>query len=499
MKDNLNVLQLICQGLRHKAQIVENYLEANDIDIAIFNETKITARRQVKFSRWHIAAKINHRWHGTLICTRKVVSYSEEASNSTDEYEYIRLKTGDLTITAAYVQPEKSIPTTELLTTSTKEHLIVGDLNAHNTSWGSNRTNDMGEVVEDLLDKGYVLLNDGKATHSKGGMLDLHLGNNSLAKKWTSFTVGQTISDHHCTISSFGLKEVKPHSTKINWKKYRKETVRKMERMSLAGKEPPETKDEVNELTTKIEEIISFAKRRSSQRNHKTSLPKEIVELMKEKKRLRRKLQNLTRNDMKTSLEFLNTRSKVNRIGKEIKTKMKERRETEHKRIISYANQSENPALFWTAMKQLLNEKKQHQPTDLEVNGTKLTSNQQKSAAFATHLASCNSIYPTTNAWSNQLEEDDFPLEHSEMTEELKGNLALEVEELEKILAGKKTKSAPGIDGVTYKDLKKAPLELKELICQLITSCPWLSTTPVRWKQTIVKTAQKLPTTDRSA
>ena len=101
----------------------------------------------------------------------------------------------------------------------------------------------MGEVVEDLLDKGYVLLNDGKATHSKGGMLDLHLGNNSLAKKWTSFTVGQKSSDHQCTISSFGLKEVKPHPTKINWMKYRKETVRKMERMSLAGKEPPKTKD----------------------------------------------------------------------------------------------------------------------------------------------------------------------------------------------------------------------------------------------------------------
>ena len=77
------------------------------------------------------------------------------------------------------------------------------------------------------------------------------------------------------------------------------------------------------------------------------------------------------------------------------------------------------------------------------------------------------------------------------MTEELKGNLALEVEELAKILAGKKTTSAPGIDGVTYKDLKKAPLELKELICQLITSCLWLSTTPVRWKQTIVKMIPK--------
>ena len=163
---------------------------------------------------------------------------------------------------------------------------------------------------------------------------------------------------------------------------------------------------------------------------------------MREKKRLRRKLQNLTRNDLKTSLEFLNTRSKVNRIGKKIKTKMKERRETEHKRIISNANQSKNPALLWTAMKQLLNEKKkQHQSTDLEANGTKLTSNQQKSAAFATHLASCNNIAPTTNAWSNQLEEDDFQLEHSEMTEELKGNLALKVEELEKILAGRRRRS----------------------------------------------------------
>ena len=80
-------------------------------------------------------------------------------------------------------------PTREVHTsnrTTHHKHVLVGDINAHKTSWGSNRTNDMGEVVEDLLDKGYVLLKDGKASHSKGKMLDFHLGNSSIAK-WTGF------------------------------------------------------------------------------------------------------------------------------------------------------------------------------------------------------------------------------------------------------------------------------------------------------------------------
>ena len=76
-------------------------------------------------------------------------------------------------------------------------------------------------------------------------MLDFHLGNRSIAKKWTGFTVGQRISDHHCTISSFGLMEVKPQQTKINWMKYRKEALMKMEIMSLAGREALKTKNEV--------------------------------------------------------------------------------------------------------------------------------------------------------------------------------------------------------------------------------------------------------------
>ena len=71
-----------------------------------------------------------------------------EANVYTDEYEFIRPRTGELTITAAYVQPEKMfIPETELLITNTKAHLIIGDLKAHNTSWGANRTNEMGDVV----------------------------------------------------------------------------------------------------------------------------------------------------------------------------------------------------------------------------------------------------------------------------------------------------------------------------------------------------------------
>ena len=135
--------------------------------------------------------------------------------------------------------------------------------------------------------------------------------------------------------------------------------------------------------------------------------------------------------------------------------------------------------------------KKQPQPKDLVVNGMKLTTNQQKCEAFANHLANCNRINPTTNAWSNKLEQDPFHLERSAMTEDLKENLAIRVDELERILKDKKSKSAPGVDGITYKDLKNAPTELKELICQLINGCLWLSTTPERWKQTIVKMIPK--------
>lgn len=69
--------------------------------------------------------------------------------------------------------------------------LILGDFNAHSTTWGCSRTNDAGRRIEDLLlNNTYVLLNTGASTHfnARNGTfsaIDLSICSPNLATRLT--------------------------------------------------------------------------------------------------------------------------------------------------------------------------------------------------------------------------------------------------------------------------------------------------------------------------
>ena len=488
---SFKILQLNCQGLRNKVQEIEHHLERNQIDIAIFNETKITKKTQVNFTGWNIAALTLNEHHGTMICTKKGTNYTEEITEQTDEYDFIRVRVENLTITAAYVRPEANIDTYKLMETTTKDHIIVGDLNAHNTEWGGKKTNQMGETVAEILEEDYILLNDGNPTHEKGGMLDYHIASKQLTKKFSSFKVDTKISDHFTTISSFGNTHLQPPPTKIIWKKYRKEVHRRTLRLKLDTIEEPGTLEEAEELARKVEETITIAKRRSAKTKNRTTLPKKIINLMTEKRKLRRQQQTLVRNNNKNSLEYLDLRYKVNRITKTIRMELKRMKADKDELMIKNASQTGNPTLFWKSVKKLLQSETQTPDSSITVNGKKLESNQEKAEAFANHLSNCNTINSSTNHWTNELERNPLQLTEDTLTDELREELTLNVEEMDKMLNAKKLRSTPGEDGITYSDLLQAPEVMKKTICKLITGCLWIGITPHRWKRTVVKMIPK--------
>ena len=136
MTDRLKVLQLNCQGLNN-----QNYLETLDADIVILNETKVTNKDKVKFSRWNVAASVEDPHHGTLVCSKKGITYVEEEKEKAMDNDYIRIKFNKLTVSAVYVKPDCHIPKTKLNAHFTTEHLIIGYINAHNKNWGSSKDN----------------------------------------------------------------------------------------------------------------------------------------------------------------------------------------------------------------------------------------------------------------------------------------------------------------------------------------------------------------------
>ena len=77
--------------------------------------------------------------------------------------------------------------------------MIVGDFNAHNPLWGSDKVAEKGKVVEDLLSNlNFCILNDGSNTY-------LHPGNGSYSSTDLTLVDLSLLLDFYHRGSSSGL------------------------------------------------------------------------------------------------------------------------------------------------------------------------------------------------------------------------------------------------------------------------------------------------------
>ncbi|KAG5832008.1 hypothetical protein ANANG_G00286560 [Anguilla anguilla] len=123
-----------------------------------------------------------------------------------------------------------------------------GDFNAHNTLWGSDKTDYNGQVVEELLDgKHLVCINDGRNTRidvntGKESVIDLTLVTNTLARlcEWDVYQEGTIGSDHYPIYSKINIVMV--HNTentggkwifgKANWGNFMTESGKHLQQIS---------------------------------------------------------------------------------------------------------------------------------------------------------------------------------------------------------------------------------------------------------------------------
>lgn len=115
-----------------------------------------------------------------------------------------------------------------------------GDFNAHNTLWGSGKSDNNGQVIEELLNDGnLVCLNDGKKTRvdvrtGKESVLDLTLVSNRIAAKcdWEVYEKGTIGSDHHPVLCKINVTLTMSKENrsgrwvfgKANWGKFKEES-----------------------------------------------------------------------------------------------------------------------------------------------------------------------------------------------------------------------------------------------------------------------------------
>ena len=193
-----------------------------NIDIIVLQETLVTDPEKLKLSGYNaFATPQTDENRGLAILVRntiptKMVNNPIFCGDRVEvmAVEIILLDTS-LTIYNIYRnQANINLDLTQLFTTSiTHPTIILGDFNAHHPILNSNRITEEGEHIAYTLDQfpEMALLNNGQATHVRGGRLDLSFINTNL-RQHTTWQIDQSIcqSDHFAVNIKLDLPQLPP-------------------------------------------------------------------------------------------------------------------------------------------------------------------------------------------------------------------------------------------------------------------------------------------------
>ena len=248
-KPQIKIVYWNCRSLANKRADLANFTEQqNKPEIICLQETRLKKNSKLKFIDY-----IEHRQEadqnspGLSILTRQGINLRPIENKTgpflnTQVVEIYASKT-QFFLTNAYlrVNPQGHISASDLRTLlDRKNHILVGDLNAHSPTWGNHKTDWAGRILEEeALDLGSIIYNTGAPTRlaanqqQKDTAIDLTILSNDFTYPTIDWEVTQDTmgSDHWpCITTLIGLttdsnEDMPPlrfNTKKADWTKYRK-------------------------------------------------------------------------------------------------------------------------------------------------------------------------------------------------------------------------------------------------------------------------------------
>lgn len=215
---NLKILQINIRSILNKKDILEEYLDRNNIDIALISETWLKPNSIINFKNYNIFCK--HRrdgYGGVAILAQKYLLYKDFKTEN-----YTPIETVEVTFSlikkqvkfiSMYVPPnaclrklkeqvKKLIDECE----GDKKVIIGGDINAHDCLWERNSVNDKkGKVwANAILNSGLVVLNNGDHTYQNlsrnyTSAVDVTLMSTELSQN-TEWKICENLTSDHFAI-----------------------------------------------------------------------------------------------------------------------------------------------------------------------------------------------------------------------------------------------------------------------------------------------------------
>ena len=494
---SINVLYWNANGLADKMLAFYNFLSTQHVDIACIQETFLKPNSKIDSHPdyiMHRFDRVDRPKGGVAIIVKRNLKHELQPSYDTKLMECIGIKvsindTVSCHVISVYLPggtPRKDIDEhfkddINKLTSIGGNYYICGDFNAKHREWNCNVANKAGTILQDMSGEFMIYHPDSPTYYpedpnKRASTIDLMLSNSSLDT--SELTSTEPISDHCAVYFQIRASNVNRHKhtsyrydyKSANWKRYRSHITHNIEDSVLEN--PYSTTEEIESHIEVLSKLMLEARNKSVEQkkiNYKsTVLTPEIIELIKEKRTLRRMWQRTRDHDIK---------EEVNKLQSDIKRKIRElKNENWNKRLseIKPSNQS-----IWKIAKHCKKGRGAMPP--LVSSGKTCITNKEKAAAISEYFG----------------KQHENPLEHDnpQHTQEVDSTVkeALErndddspeftnIDEIIGIIRNLRNPKAPGADEVNNILIKNLPEKGLDYLKNIVNSCLRLSHFPKAWK-----------------
>lgn len=506
MANEIKIVTWNANGICQHIAELEIFLKTNKIDICLISETHLAKNQIVKvanFNFYHTPHPSDTARGGSaIIINKNIQHYMEPAvGNHTMQVATIsiNIRHKQLKVSAIYCPPNSNPMEedfTNLFGSLGCNFIIGGDFNAKHTFWGSRLINTTGRrMYKAARNCNCNFFSTGSPTYWPSDptripdLIDFFVSKGIPGNKVNLVNSDDLSSDHSPVILT--LSESPCHQ-KSNPRLTNKATdwtyfQHKLEEcINLSS--PLNCSDDIDrELEQLIADIqqaaIDSTPTVSGAVLSEVSYPRDVVNLIQEKRRARRKWQ---------STRFQVDKAVFNQLNNRLKRRMLDiKNESIGRYLANLTSGKESDYSLWKAAKKL-NRPVMQDPPIRGPDGLWVGDPKRKASLFADHLS--NTFKPYTQA---SAAEDITLVEKSDELEVAPATLR-EVENICKHLNCKKT---PGYDLITAKILKEMPKKGLIKLQHIINACFKLKYTPKHWKiaEVIVIPKPGKPTSDVSS
>lgn len=452
----------------------------------LVSETHFTHQSYIKirgYKVYHTTHPQNQSRGGSAILIRDSINHYEEQHLQREEIQLtvigLRTTNQKLLVGALYFPPRHNLKKNEyknFLQHLGDRYIVGGDYNAKHVDWGSRLTTTKGKELRDAIrELGCNVYSTGKPTYwptDPGKIPDLldFFITRKVSPNFTDIEESFDLnSDHSGVILTLSeriiKKENRPSLTNktTDWESFRIDLENKIS-LNVQLRNKIQLEVEAENFMRDIQSSAWNNTKEYTRRAVGNNYPREIREMVKDKRKARRRWQQ-TRDPIDKNI--LN--NKTQRLNREIR-KIKEESINTYLKELTAGSETEYS--LWKATKRLKRPIIQAPPIRKE-DGSWARDNKQKAEIFANHLEQVfkpNAIEENTvlQAVENHEEEEIKLITPKEVAKVIKTNL--------------NPKKAPGFDLITGEILKQLPKKGIVKLTYLFNAAARLKYVPYIWK-----------------